>query len=93
MATMSEHGRHDSWTRDYRLSHCEGYSVHSPERRVGYVEQVVPSPELGEPVALRIRSYLDDEFALILVPIDVVRDVLPWRERILVEAPSRRVGR
>ena len=66
----------------------------SDHGRVGYVDQVVPPPRARSArSALRIRSYLDDEFALTLVPIDVVREVLPWRERILVAAPSRRVGR
>jgi hypothetical protein len=87
MEAMSDR-RHDSWTRDYRLSHCEGYAVHSPDGRVGYVEQVVPPPELGEPVALRIRTGHDGEPTLTVIPIDVVREVHPWRERILVEGSS-----
>jgi hypothetical protein len=93
MAVMSDRRPHDSWTRDYRLSHCEGYAVHSPEGRVGYVEQVVPPPELGEPVALRVRTEHDGEPALTLIPIDVVREVSPWRERILVEDSSRQFDR
>jgi hypothetical protein len=84
--------RHDSWTRSYRLSHCEGYAVYSPGGRLGYVEDIVPPSELGEPVALKVRFSHPDEGGSTLVPIDLVCEVLPRRERIVVEDLSLEIG-
>jgi hypothetical protein len=94
MAAMLEatERRHDSWTRSYRLSHCEGYAVYSPGGRLGYVEDIVPPSELGEPVALKVRFSHPYEGGSTLVPIDLVREVLPRRERIVVEDLSLEIG-
>jgi hypothetical protein len=84
MGTVVESKR-DSWTRSYRLSHCEGYAVHSPRGRVGYVEEVFPPPELGDPETLSVRVGRCGEYALALLPIDRVCEVLPKDERIVVD--------
>ena len=91
MLNAAEH-RHDSWTRAYRLAHCEGHSVYSPGGRLGYVEEIVPALELGEPVALKVRSGQAGERGPTLVPIDLILEVLPWRERIVVEDLSPEIG-
>lgn len=80
----------DSWTRSYRLSHCEGYAVHSPQGRLGYVEAVLPPPELGEPQARRIRVERGGEHTVAVAPIGLVRAVFPRGERIVVDDLARR---
>jgi hypothetical protein len=88
LAGSTAERKRDSWTLDYRLSHCEGYSVSSPDRHVGYVEEVVPSPDEGEPVALKVRTGYGCTRGVVLLPIDCVHEVLPSREHIVVEDAS-----
>ena len=71
------------WTSEYCLDHCEGYRVETSDGHLGFVEEVVWDPELGEPTELLIRKS-HDAFGLVVVPTERVSNVRPEAEEILV---------
>ena len=68
----------------YLLAHCEGFTVDSPDGRLGVVEAVLPGPE--RPHALAVRTGLFTT-RLLLVPLDEVEQVLPDEQRVVLSGP------
>jgi hypothetical protein len=73
---------HEAWTREHWLGHCEGYRVESDEDLLGWVEEVLWTPDESEPLCLRVREGL----AILIVPVDDIVEICPAAERILVQA-------
>jgi hypothetical protein len=70
------------WTVEYWLSHCEGYAVFTSEGPIGYVEEVVESPE-GEPSALVVR--VGERFShRVTIPVAEIEGFDPSAERVFV---------
>jgi hypothetical protein len=78
--------RRSCWTDAYLLSHCERYSVETPDgERVGVVENIDWDDEWApEPRALIVRS-LDSDRVVAVSPEDV-SEVQGWAERIVLPA-------
>ena len=68
----------------YLLAYCEGFTVDSPDGRLGVVEAVLPGPE--RPHALAVRTGLFTT-RLLLVPLDEVEQVLPDEQRVVLSGP------
>jgi hypothetical protein len=74
--------RPSGWAVDYWLAHCDGYRVFTPEGPIGYVEEVLESPE-EEPTALVVR--VGDAFShCIQIPVGDIVGFNPAGERVLV---------
>ena len=70
--------------RFYWLCRSEGFRVDSPEGRLGLVEAVMFRVRPDEPDALIVRAGVLGR-RLVIVPIEDVADVLPRKERIVLE--------
>jgi CelD/BcsL family acetyltransferase involved in cellulose biosynthesis len=79
-----EPATHEALDRAYWLSNCEGFRVDSPQGRFGLVEAVMFRSRPNEPDALIVRSGLLAR-RLVLVPLEDVAEVLPRRQRIVLE--------
>ena len=83
-----------SWSAfdaDYWLRRCEGFEVVSPDRRLGYVEEVRFGSRIDRPDAIVFRSRLRRR--LVVVPISEIDDIEPARERItLLSVRARKEG-
>lgn len=72
------------WTKAYLLAHCEGYQVLGPGGPIGYVEAVRLSSG-GEAVDhLLVRC--SGSAATLVVPGELIADVVPAGERIRLRA-------
>jgi CelD/BcsL family acetyltransferase involved in cellulose biosynthesis len=69
--------------RFYWLCHSEGFRVDTPEGRLGLVEAVMFRVRPTNPDALIVRAGVLGR-RLVIVPIEIVADVLPRKERILL---------
>jgi hypothetical protein len=83
MSTCAETAEARScWTVEYWLSHCEGYGVWTRDGPIGYVEEVVESPE-GEPSALVVR--VGERFShCVTLPVAEIEGFDPSAERVFV---------
>lgn len=70
--------------RFYWLCRSEGFRVDSPEGRFGLVEAVMFRTRPDRPDALIVRAGVLGR-RLVIVPIEEVADVLPRKERIVLE--------
>lgn len=77
--------------RRYWLAHCEGFRVDTPEGRFGLVEAVMFRVRPDEPDALIVRAGILAR-RLVVVPVDDVAEVLPRRERIVLERAPEETG-
>lgn len=78
---------HGCWTREYWLRHCVGFRVACPEGRLGFVEEVLLSPEGGEPEALAIRIG-SARTRLADVPITEIGALKPEEQLVVVPLAS-----
>lgn len=77
--------RDSCWTKDFCLTHCEGYRVCGPDGTVGYVEEVWLSPE-GDVETLLVRG---EDYARFEVPAELVEDIDPAADCLLIaEVPE-----
>lgn len=83
-ATEVAHDR-ESWTREYWLSHCEGYRVETPDGLIGFVEEVVRPPDASEASSIKVRAGLGGR-SVVVVPAAAVREIVPDAERIVIES-------
>jgi hypothetical protein len=65
----------------FRLDHCEGYRVDFVDGHLGYVEASMRRQGESDPIAFEVRT----PFGFVVFPIERVRQVLPRRERIIVD--------
>ena len=70
--------------RFYWLCRSEGFRVDSPEGRFGLVEAVMFRVRPDQPDALIVRTGVLGR-RLVIVPIEDVEDVLPRKERVLLQ--------
>jgi hypothetical protein len=68
------------------LGRCQGFRVDGPGGRIGYVDEVVPTPESGPPEFLAVRGGRRGHLYL-LVPADDVAGVFPLEELVLLRGP------
>jgi hypothetical protein len=71
-------------SRAYWLARCEGFRVDSPSGRYGLVEAVMFRVRPDEPDALVVRVGVLGR-RLVIVPIEDVQDIVPRRQRVLLE--------
>jgi hypothetical protein len=80
MQAIHEHASQSGWqTRmpEYWLCHCEGFKVETPlADHVGFVEEVVWSPDDGFVEALVVRQGFGDDGRL-TVPVERILSVYP----------------
>jgi hypothetical protein len=69
--------------RYYWLCRCEGFRVDSPDGRFGLVEAVMFRVRPEEPDALIVRAGVLGR-KLVIVPLDAIEDVLPRRQRVVL---------
>lgn len=79
-----KHEDESCWTHEYSLRHCERYRVDTGDRHVGFVDEVILTPDESEPVALLVRG----SAGLVVVSIDQIREFSPRAERIVVDLSS-----
>jgi len=77
------------WTAEYLLAHCERYRVESNEGKLGYVEEVIWTPDGSEPLALRVRTGVGSGGPVTIMVEDVL-ELHPKGERIVVRAQTGR---
>lgn len=70
--------------RSYWLGRCEGFRVDAPEGRYGLVEAVMFRVRPDEPDALIVRAGVLGR-RLTIVPIEDVGDVVPRRQRVVLD--------
>lgn len=80
-ATRITHEAESFWTHDHLLRHCEEYRVDLPDRHLGFVEDVVLSPDESEPIGFLVRG----DSGLVFVSVGQIRDFSPRAQRILVD--------
>jgi hypothetical protein len=68
------------------LGRCQGFQVDGPGGRIGYVDEVVPTPESGPPEFLAVRGGRRGHLYL-LVPTDDVEGVFPLEELVVLRGP------
>ena len=79
--TYAKHEAESIWTHDYLLRHCDGCRVDSPDRHLGYVEDVVLIPDESEAIGFLVRR----DSGLVFVSVCQIRDFSPRAQRILVD--------
>ncbi len=83
--TAMEATTHTCWTAEYLLAHCERYRIATPERVLGYVDEVILRPDGRRAAALLVRT---EGAKRVAIPVEDVLEVHPSGERIVVR-PSR----
>lgn len=79
---LRELGPPSCWTTDYWLWHCEGFRVFTGEGPIGFVEEVLGSPDDG-PRGLVVR--VGEVFTHSLtIPTEAIEGFDPANERVLV---------
>jgi hypothetical protein len=77
----AKHEAESCWEHDYLLRHCEQFRVDSPERHLGYVEDIVLPPDESEPFGFLVRG----DSGLVFVSVRQIRDFSPRAQRILID--------
>ena len=73
---------------DYWLRRCDGFRVHSPEGRVGVVEEVRYASRCDRPDVIAVRAGLLGRL-LLIVPVAAIAEILPREERIVLHGSPR----
>jgi hypothetical protein len=79
--TYPTHEPEAFWTHEHLIRHCEEFCVDLPDRHLGYVEEVVLSPDEMEPIGFLVRG----DSGLVFVSVSQIRDFSPRAQRILID--------